>query len=567
MDTIYNALHGLLKSVPEIALFTSLALGYLVGKINFGKFQLGGVAGSLLMAVLVSQLGVQVDNGVKNTLFALFIFAVGYTSGPQFFRSLGKQSIKEIILSIVLAGSGLATVVVLAKMFHLDKGLAAGIAAGGLTQSAIIGTAESAIRSLSGLTPEAVNQMVANISVGYGVTYIFGSFGTIIICVNVLQKFMGKTIRDDAMAAEAATHSGGLVLGEGQQLAVPALIGRIYKVGPSAGMTIEAFEQNFGMPPVTIERIMRDGSIIGLSPQKQLLENDIILLMGKRNALLVASEQLGPEIPNVSGMELLIQTRDVVIANDELNGKTLGSIRDTASPEMRHGLYVLSLSRDGKHLPVTTETVVERGDIITLYGAEQDVRRASTAIGYGLVPSDKTDFVYMGFGIVIGLLVGHIVIHAGNIPITLGSGGGALLSGLLFGWMRTRHMKMGELPGGASQLMKDLGLAGFVAVVGLNYGMDAVTTVKAQGLSIFGIGILVTIIPLIITMIIGKYLLHYENAAIFAGALSGARSANPAFGEVLDKAENSVPTAPFAITYALANVFLTLLGPLVVAFV
>ena len=567
MDTIYNAIHGLLKSVPEIALFTSLALGFLVGKIKFGKFQLGGVAGSLLMAVLVSQFGVHIDDGVKSTLFALFIFAVGYTSGPQFIRSLGKQSIKEIILSIVLASSALATVVVLAKLFHLDKGIAAGIASGGLTQSAIIGTAESAIRSLSGLAPEAVNQMVANISVGYGVTYIFGSFGPIIIIANLLQKFMGRTIRDDAMAAEASIHSGGLVLGEGQQLAVPTLIGRIYKAGPSAGMTIETFEQNFGMPPVTIERVLRDGSLIGLSPQKQLLENDTILLVGKRNALLVASEHLGPEIPNATGMELILQTRDVVIDSDELHEKTLGTIRDNASPEMRHGLYVTSLSRDGKHLPVTAETIVKRGDIITLYGAEQDVRRASTAIGYSIVPGDKTDIAYMGFGIVVGLLIGHIVVHAGNIPVTLGSGGGALLSGLFFGWMRTRHMKIGEMPGGAAQLMKDLGLAGFVTVVGLNYGMNALTTVKAQGVSIFVIGMLVTIIPLLITMVVGKYILRYNNVAIFAGALCGARSANPAFGEVLNKAENSVPTAPFAITYALANVFLTLLGPLVVALV
>jgi AspT/YidE/YbjL antiporter-like protein len=128
-------------------------------------------------------------------------------------------------------------------------------------------------------------------------------------------------------------------------------------------------------------------------------------------------------------------------------------------------------------------------------------------------------------------------------------------------------MTLGNMPTAASTLLRDLGLAGFVAVVGLQSGQQAVHTIAENGISIFLIGVVVTILPLIITMLVGRYILRYDNTAIFAGALSGSRSANPAFGEILDKAGNTVPTTPFAITYALANVFLTLLGPLVVAFV
>ncbi|WP_455274607.1 aspartate-alanine antiporter-like transporter [Rhizobium herbae] len=141
-------LESIFHQSPEIALFLSLAGGYWIGKFQFGKFQLGGVAGSLLVAVVLSQIGIAIDNGIKAVLFALFIYAVGFESGPQFFRSLGRKSIREIVMAAVLAISGLLTVVVLAKMFGLDKGLAAGIAAGGLTQSAIIGTASSAIGKL-----------------------------------------------------------------------------------------------------------------------------------------------------------------------------------------------------------------------------------------------------------------------------------------------------------------------------------------------------------------------------------------------------------------------------------
>ncbi len=207
-----NFLQSLLHQAPEIALFLSLAGGYWIGKFQFGRFQLGGVAGSLLVAVLISQIGVSIDSGIKAVLFALFIYAVGFESGPQFFRSLGRQSLREIVMAAVLAISGLVTVIVLARVFGLDKGLAAGIAAGGLTQSAIIGTASSAIAKL-GLAADEVQRLQANVAIGYAVTYIFGSFGAIIVCVNILPWFMKREIRDDAIKAEAEMLAGGHAYG------------------------------------------------------------------------------------------------------------------------------------------------------------------------------------------------------------------------------------------------------------------------------------------------------------------------------------------------------------------
>jgi AspT/YidE/YbjL antiporter-like protein len=225
------------------------------------------------------------------------------------------------------------------------------------------------------------------------------------------------------------------------------------------------------------------------------------------------------------------------------------------------------VTRGGSKQQLANDTVIKAGDIVTVHGVQEDLQRLATRVGPEIIPSDKTDFVFHGLGVALGLLIGLAVVRIGSIPLTLGSGGGALLSGLVFGWYRSRHMTLGNLPTSASTLLRDLGLAGFVAVVGLQSGQQAVSTILQSGLSIFVAGVIVTILPLIITMLVGRYVLRYDNVAVFAGALSGSRSANPAFGEILDKAGNSVPTTPFAITYALANVFLTLLGPLIVAFV
>ncbi|MFC7067798.1 aspartate-alanine antiporter [Brucella rhizosphaerae] len=559
-------LQSIFQQAPEIALFLSLAGGYALGKIQFGKFQLGGVAGSLLVAVLISQVGVQIDNGVKAVLFALFIYAVGFESGPQFFRSLGRQSLREIAMAAVLAISGLVTVVVLARMFGLDKGLAAGIAAGGLTQSAIIGTASSAISKL-GLAADEVQRLQANVAVGYAVTYIFGSFGAIIVCVNLLPKLMGRSIRDDAIKAEAELLAGIRLLGPNEQEAAPDLVVRIYRIDKAAGKTIAEIEAKTSVDnAITIERVKRANEIIGVARDLRLEADDIVLIAGRRKGVVAIGGDIGVELQSSDGMEVVVAIRDVTITAPEFAGKTVAAIKQHISSDLRHGIYVVGVKRADKPLPLDPDTVIKAGDVVSLYGTDQDLQRVAQSIGPVIVASDKTDFVFHGLGIAIGLLIGLAVVRVGSIPLTLGSGGGALLSGLLFGWYRSRNMTIGNMPTGASTLLRDLGLAGFVAVVGLQSGLQAVQTIASSGLSIFLIGVVVTILPLIITMLFGRYVLKYDNVAVFAGALSGSRSANPAFGEILDKAGNSIPTTPFAITYALANVFLTLLGPLVVAF-
>ncbi|MBA1257855.1 aspartate-alanine antiporter [Pseudomonas oryzihabitans] len=561
-------LRQILNQAPELALFLSLAIGYWVGSIQFGKFQLGGVAGSLLVAVVISQIGISIDNGIKSVLFALFIYAVGFESGPQFFRSLGRQSLREIVLAAVMALSGLLTVIACARLFGLDKGIAAGIAAGSMTQSAIIGTASAAIAKLD-LPLEQIQALQGNVAVGYAVTYIFGSFGAIILCVNVLPWFMRRSIRDDATQAEAELLAGAKVYGPGELPAIPPLVGRLYRIDQAAGQTVaqlEVSDQGDPQAALTIERIKRGGALVGVTPTTVLEAGDVVLVVGRRAGVVAIAGRLGAELQSSPDMDVVVVQRDVSLDNPTFVGRRVAEIRQAASQALRHGVYVVGVKRAGRPLALEPDTVIEAGDLVTLYGTPDDIQRVAQQVGSIIVPSDKTDFVFHGFGLAVGLLIGLVVIRLGAIPLTLGSGGGALIAGLVFGWYRSRHLTRGNLPLPASTLLRDLGLAGFVAVVGLQSGRQAVETIATQGLSIFLIGVMVCVVPIVITILVGRYVLRYRNLALFAGAVAGARSANPAFGEVLDKAGNSIPTVPFAVTYALANVFLTLLGPLVVAF-
>ncbi|WP_216937495.1 MULTISPECIES: aspartate-alanine antiporter [unclassified Acinetobacter] len=558
MEWIQNEL----SQSPSILLFLSLAIGFWIGKFRFGKFQLGGVAGSLLAAAVLSLIGVTVDNGVKAILFAVFIYAVGFESGPQFFKSLGPKSMKEVLLAVFLAVCGLATVLIMAKIFHLDKGMAAGLASGGLTQSAIIGTAGDAISRLD-LPAAEIQKLQSNVAVGYALTYIFGSLGAIIICASTVPKFMGRSIRDDALKAQAEQLKGAYQLAPGQEPAMPEIVGRIYRVQQASGQTIAELQSK--IPNITIERIKRGTQFIDASLETKLETDDIILVIGRRAGVVSIAQHIGTELESSEGMEIVMSTTDMILRNSKYINRTLGDVRANTPEYLKHGVYVIGIKRNNESVPMDDNTVLRKGDVITVYGTKNDLDRMVKEGGRAISQSIKTDWVFHGLGLVVGLLIGLIVIRISNMPLTLGAGGGALLSGLLFGWLHSRNQVRGNMPLAASQILKDLGLAGFVAAVGLESGLQAYHTIMQSGLSLFMIGVVITVVPLILSMFFARYILRYDNVAVMAGALSGARSANPAFGAVLDKAGNSIPTVPFAITYALANVFLTLLGPLIVA--
>ncbi|MGE6331646.1 aspartate-alanine antiporter [Stenotrophomonas sp. NPDC077659] len=558
-------LHSVFSRSPEAAIFLTLALGYAIGKINFGRFQLGGVAGSLLVAVCVSQIGVSIDNGVKAIMFALFIYAVGYNSGPQFFSSLNRSSIKEIILAAFVAVVSLVTVVTLAKLFDLDKGLAAGLAGGALTQSAIIGTAGDAIARLP-LPADQIATLQANVAIAYAVTYVFGSLGAIIVCANILPRFMKQDLREGALQEEQRLSGGAMPAVAGMSSAMPALVGRAYQVTHAAGRSVADIESEAD-GALTIERVLRGGTALDLAEGPRLQNGDVVVAIGRREHVVEGSARIGPELPAYDGPQLVMQSRQAVFTRKGMNRMTIAQIKAAIDLKMRHGVYIESVTRMGRPVPVLPQTVMMHGDVVTFYGADSDTARAAKEAGYPLVADNKTDFVYMGLGIVVGLLVGLLVANIGGISLTLGAGGGVLLSGLLFGWLRSKRPVIGALPSAAGQLLQDFGLAAFVIVIGLNSGKQALGAIQEHGITLFALGVAVTMVPLLLAMLFGRYVLGYRNVAVFAGALSGSRSANPAIGAVLDKCGSSVPAVPFAITYALANVFLTLLGPLVVGLV
>ena len=397
-----------------------------------------------------------------------------------------------------------------AKLFHLNKGLAAGLAGGALTQSAIIGTAGDAIARL-GLPADQVKSLQSDVAIAYAVTYVFGSLGAIIVCVNILPKFMGQSLRDASIQAERELTSGAPSAAPGQLSALPEMVGRAYKIDVSAGKTVKAVEtqhQDF----LTIERIKRDGQQLDPTPDLVLKPDDVVLVVGRREAV-VAFGASGGEVATVEDVGVVMQTRQGVFTRKGMNHTTIAAAREVVDRDMRHGVYIQGISRAGQPLPILPETQIEHGDVITFYGSPKDTKRAVDAAGYELPYSIKTDFIYMGVGLVLGLADrpdrhqrGRHSAHAG-----LGRRLSAGRPAVRLDARQASHVRRDALGGFAAAAgFRSRGVRGGG---GLNSGLQAVVTVKQLGITIFLLGVFVTLFPLLLTMLFGRYVLKYNNAA------------------------------------------------------
>ena len=557
MDTIKSVV----STAPEIFLLLSIALGTFLGRLKIAGFAIGATACTLVVAVILGQLGNFVIPPLfKSIFFSLFVFTIGFKSGPEFFASLSLRTLTQVGLAVVVAFTGLAIVLAFAFAFHLDSGTAAGLAAGALTQSSVIGTASGALAQL-GLPDDVVRQQQANIAAGYAVTYILGYILTLMFVPFVAPWLMGVDLKNEAAMLEAEL-SGGKAP-KGGNLGYQKFKARAYRVAVAAGQTVGAVEDRIGHR-VVVERIVRGGNDVEPDRKTILEAGDEIALAGPTAALVRAGASIGPEIEGAEVLrEILGDALGVLVSNNTLHGRTLSEIADQVGDAAR-GVFLRDLTRRGQEVPVTPETRIYLGDVMTLVGATHDVERAAAKVGEVLRYGDKTDIAFLAAGIAVGLLAGLLSVKFGSVAVTLGGAGGALLAGLVCGWIRSRRPTAGSFPPAAQQTLSDIGLGGFIAAIGLANGPAALAAIQAHGLLLLGMGVVVTLVPLTLGTLVAYRVLHM-NPIIICGGLAGAMTVDAAITGCCDRAESQTPVLGVAVPYAVGNVLLTILGPVIVA--
>jgi putative transport protein len=561
-DVMIDWFVNTLRTYPEIAIFLSLGLGYYFGSFTYKGLGLGAVTATLIAAVLIGQLGITITGPIKPVFFLMFLFAIGYGVGPQFVRGIAKDGVPQAVFAAVVCVFCLLAAVLGAKIAGYDVGSAAGLYAGSQTISASMGLATDAINRL-GLSPEETKKLLDGMPVAYAVTYIFGTVGSAIVLALIGPALLGIDL-EAACKRYEEKHGGKRTLG-GPGTAWHQFELRAYRIaedGQVVGKSVQEAEALIPDARVFVQRVRRGPKMIDATGDTIIQAGDILAIAGRRDVLV---NLIGAAAEEVDDRELLavpVEGVDIYVTSKDVDGKTLAELAKLPSAR---GVFLRRITRGATatDIPILASTALYRGDIVTLVGRTPDIAASTKMLGYPDRATDVADVAFIGAAITIGALLGAIVYKVGSVPLTLSTSGGALIAGLFFGWLRSVRPTFGRIPSSTVWFMNSVGLNVFIAVVGIASGPGFVAGLKQLGFSLFLWGVVVTTVPLILAMYVGKYLFRFDDA-ILLGCCSGARTTTASLGMINDRAKSQIPGLGYTVTYAVGNTLLTIWGMVLV---
>lgn len=556
----------LLRQHSELAIFLTIAAGFWIGKIKVGQFSLGIVTSVLLVGVLVGQLNITIEEPVKSVFFLLFLFAIGYKVGPQFFRGLKKDGLPQVGFAVLMCVGCLVITWILALIMGYNAGEAAGLLAGAQTISAVIGVADDTINGLN-ISTEQKNNMINIIPVAYAVTYIYGTAGSAWVLSSLGPKMLGGLEKVKAACKELEAKMGTSEADEpGFEHARRPVVFRAYTIENDwfgNGKTVEQLESYFISQGkrLFVERMRHNHTIINeILPGQLLQKGDEVVLSGRREFAIGEEDWIGEEVIDPQLLDSPVEVLPVMIHKKPYANRKLEFIRK--QPFM-HGVSVRRIKRAGIDIPVFAQTMVDSGDTLELVGLKKEVETAAKQLGYIDRPTNATDMVFVGIGILIGGVIGALAIHIGGVPISLSTSGGALIAGLVFGWLRSKHPTFGQIPESSLWVLNNVGLNMFIAVVGISAGPSFIQGLKEVGPMLFIIGILATSLPLLLGLILARYVFHF-HPALALGCTAGARTTTAALGAIQEAVDSETPSLGYTVTYAVGNTLLIIWGVVII---
>jgi putative transport protein len=547
---------------PYILLFFVVGGAVAVGKITVKGYGLGMVAAAIVVGAGISAwastygVKMSLDNFAKSLFYYLFMYGVGLRVGPSFINSLKGDGMKFTVLAVFCSILGLLGAVGLSKMFSLPDGAAGGILAGAMTMSAAIGSAEEAIKQGvfkldPGQTAEQVSGMIA---LSYGLTYIWGTVGIILIC-KYLPRWWG--IDAKAAAKKYEQEKGVPNVDDAVLTGYRPLALRAYRLTSNevAGQTVRQFLSKHA--GYKIVNVARGEERLGAADDLVLQKGDVIALGGRLESMTSNLGLIGPEVPDAKALNVPIDQAEILVTNKEMVGKELKELRN--SP-IAGQIALHHIERGGVAIPMGLNTKLERFDVLFVGGIKSSIDKAAELLGKIARPSTSTDLLTLAVGMILGFLIGAITFPLAGSNVGLGNAGGLLVSGIIVSSLVSRVRFFGSTPNAARNILEDLGLVVFIAIVGVNAGAGLISQLTGTvALYIFLAGFIVTTIPPILVWAIGYHWMKI-NPAVLMGGVAGARSHSGPAREAAKEIGSSVPWIGFPVGYAVSGVLLTVFG-------
>ena len=513
------------------ALLTILAVGTWIGNWELKGISLGSSA-VLFVALVFGNYGVKIPSEIATLGVVLFVYSVGLQAGPKFFKAFRSRGITFAMLALATIAAGALASIVMHWTFDLSPALSVGIFTGSMTTTPGLAAAMESLKD-------------PNVSVGYGVAYPFGVVG-VVLFVQVLPRLIGLDLAAISRTAQKS-QAGPALHAKWFKITNEQLVGRtIAQVWPDE-------EEH-----ASIARLARGETILTGVGTQVLQVGDYLKAVGTAKQLEKAALLIGPEVPGFTEPTSTVLSYTVVVTKEKFVGQALAEL----NLQENYGIVVTRIFRTDQEFTPLASTTLEFGDHIRIVGAKDDCERFIAELGDAERKLQETPFLPLMLGLALGVLLGIVSVPLpGGGNFSLGLAGGPLIVALLAGhWGRLGSLVF-HVPTSAKIFIRELGLILFLAGAGVKAGEGFVKILGEQGVSLFIVGVVVTIFPMMVSFLLGHYVFKYD-APTNLGALCGGMTSTPGLGVVTQAADSEYPAVGYATVYPVALIFVTLAAKL-----
>lgn len=511
------------------ALFLIIALGFILGRIQIKGLSLD-VSAVIFIALLFGHFGVIIPKELGNFGLVLFIFTIGIQAGPGFFDSFRSKGKTLIVLTLLLVGSACLTGLAMKYIFDIDTPSTVGLIAGALTSTPGLAVAIDSTHSSAA-------------SIAYGIAYPFGVIG-VILFIKLLPKILRKNINAEAKALEAQRKGK-----------FPPLHTATFKITnpPIFGKTLAQLQVR-SMTGAVVSRVKHKDKTLIPTGHTVLQDGDLLKAVGNDKSLeqltLLVGERIENDLPFGKTQEL----QSLLVTNKNIINKSLGYL----NLQTTFNCTVTRVRRSGIDLSPVPDLSLKFGDKLLVAGEKEDLKEVSQLLGNDEKRLSDTDFFPIAAGIVLGVLFGKLNISfSDSFSFSPGLTGGILIVALVLSAIGKTGPVIWSMSGSANQLLRQIGLLLFLSEVGTSAGVNLVSTFQESGWTLFGIGIAITMIPMIISMLVGYYVFKI-NILDLIGSIAGGMTSTPGLAAADSMSDSSAPSIAYATVYPIAMVFLIL---------
>ncbi len=524
---------------PLLALLVIITLGLALGRLSFLGISIG-TSSILFVALVAGHLGITIPSGLGTLGLALFVYCVGISAGPTFFRGLASNARVMATLGAVMVLTGVAVAWLCARLFSLPAEIAAGLMAGAMTSTPALGAASEAVAE-----PDQV-------AVAFGVAYPFGII-VIVLFVQLMLKHSSVSAVDRDEEHRKSEGRSGEDEAEIQhvivEIANPGVVGkRPSEVAASADS------------PCQITRVYI-GERWRPTPANYVFSlGDRVMLVGELAEGRRVAEALGiiAEFRDVV-LDADRERKEVVVTSPDIYGHTLKELRLRS----RFGVTVSRIRRLDRGFVPSSLTRLEFADTVTLVGDSADLLRLQKVAGHRPRTLNETDLLSLALGLTMGLVVGQISIQLGGVSASLGIAGGPLCVGLVLGHFRRIGFVTGSFPPAAQILMTEGGLALFLTDAGVKAGANVWAVLQQQGLILCVVAIVIASVPLAAGYSMAVYGFGLTRLQAL-GASCGGMTSTPGLAALTSSTESSEPVTSYIAAYPVSLVLITIAAPLLV---